>query len=432
MKVLAIMNDYDTPYQTSLISMLLSDPAAWQACSTHFKAEYFDDGLKIVVRYIAKHFEQYGKMPSIEQIIANTHGIEIQKFSEPLDHTEATIDDFEAFVKYRAMENLVLDGIDLIRNGASHVMVEKMQEAAAIHLRATEHPFDGLWTDECQNVEPPVYLIPDWLVQDTVTCVYGAPGAYKTYFMLEAGYCLAAGIPFAGQQVQRTSVAYVAAEGQRGLAMRLEALSEAHQVIPAHNSFRLITQPLNLLDDDAVTRFIRYLGDLEQREKIDFRLVVLDTYSQCISGADENSQAVASKASSAMIRIRRELETTVVYVHHTGKDDSREMRGSDALRANTDGAVKIVKDDEDSPFATAIVKRSKDAPTGGRVRFKMNFQKIPRLAGAKFDGSLVCEFVEEVPIVGVPLPKSGRIIPPLEDVLNHMTPGQVISVKQGT
>jgi hypothetical protein len=156
MKVLAIMNDYDTPYQTSLISMLLSDPAAWQACSTHFKAEYFDDGLKIVVRYIAKHFEQYGKMPSIEQIIANTHGIEIQKFSEPLDHTEATIDDFEAFVKYRAMENLVLDGIDLIRNGASHVMVEKMQEAAAIHLRATEHPFDGLWIDECQNVEPPV------------------------------------------------------------------------------------------------------------------------------------------------------------------------------------------------------------------------------------------------------------------------------------
>ena len=43
-----------------------------------------------------------------------------------------------------------------------------------------------------------------------------------------------------------------------------------------------------------------------------------------------------------MIRVRRELETTVVYVHHTGKDDSREMRGSDALRANTDGAVKIV------------------------------------------------------------------------------------------
>ena len=32
--------------------------------------------------------------------------------------------------------------------------------------------------------------------------------------------------------------------------------------------------------------------------------------------------------------------------------------------------------------------------------------------------------------MGVPLPKSGRIITPLEDVLNHMTPGQVISVKQ--
>ena len=70
--------------------------------------------------------------------------------------------------------------------------------------------------------------------------------------MLEAGFCLATGIQFAGERVQQTSVPYVAAEGQRRLAMRLEALSEAHQVIPAHNSFRLITQPLNLLDDVSV------------------------------------------------------------------------------------------------------------------------------------------------------------------------------------
>ena len=420
--------NYDTPYQTSLISMLLSDPTAWQTCSSHFKDEYFDDGLRIAVRYIAKYYEEYGKMPAVEQITANTHGVEIPKFSEPVEHTEATIDDFEGFIKYRAMENLVLDGIDFIQKGNVAELAAKIHDASEIQVRATEHPFDGLWIDECQDVEPPIFLISDWLVQDTVTCIYGAPGAYKTYFMLEAGFCLAAGVPFAGKPVHQTSVAYVAAEGQRGLAMRLEALSEAHQVVPDRNSFRLITQPLNLLDDEAVTCFIRYLFDLEKREKIDFGLVVLDTYSQCISGADENSQAVASKASSAMIRIRRELETTLVYVHHTGKDESRGMRGSDALRANTDGAIEIVRDDEDSPFATAIVKRSKDAPTGRRVRFKMTFQKIRRLSGHKFGGSLVPEFLDEVAIVGTPLPKSGRTITPLEDVLNHITEGQVCSV----
>jgi hypothetical protein len=286
-----------------------------------------------------------------------------------------------------------------------------------------------LWIDECEAVEPPEFLIADWLVRDTVTCVYGAPGAYKSFFCLEAGFCLAAGIPFSGRAVPQTSVAYVAAEGQRGIALRVEALCASHGVRPQRNSFRLITKPLNLLDDAEVTVFINYLADLERCEAIDFGLVVLDTYSQCIAGADENSQAVASKASSNMIRIRRDLETTVVYVHHTGKDASRGMRGSDALRANTDCAVEVIRDAERNA-ATAHVRRSKDAPTGERIRFNMKFQKVTRLAGAEFDGSLVPEFVAEEPIVGVKLPTEGRTLSWLQDLLNHMSEGQVVSVKQ--
>jgi hypothetical protein len=259
--------------------------------------------------------------------------------------------------------------------------------------------------------------------------VYGAPGAYKSFLCLEAAFCLAAGIPFAGRDVQQTSVAYVAAEGQRGIALRIEALCASHSLRPQRNSFRLITKPLNLLDDAEVTVFINYLAELERREGIDFGAVVLDTYSQCIAGADENSQAVASKASSNMIRIRRDLETTVVYVHHTGKDASRGMRGSDALRANTDCAVEVIRDDE-ANAATAHVRRSKDAPTGERIRFNMRFQKVARFAGAEFDGSLVPEFVGEEPIVGVPMPTGGRTISWLEDLLMHMSEGQVVSVKQ--
>jgi hypothetical protein len=43
--------------------------------------------------------------------------------------------------------------------------------------------------------------------------VYGGPGAYKSFFDLEAAFGLAGGIPFAGKPVSHFSLAYVAAEG---------------------------------------------------------------------------------------------------------------------------------------------------------------------------------------------------------------------------
>lgn len=421
--------DYTTEYQKNLISMLISDHDAWRLCAPHFKPEYFDDNLHSTIRFINAYHTQYATLPAHEQIAAQPNGARIAKFSEPAQHTQATVDSYEQFMRYRGMENVILDGIDLLRSGRANVFLDDVNDAHNLRIQAQPHPFDGLWINECEQVEAPEFLIPNWLVADSVTCVYGAPGSYKSFFCLSAAFCLAAGVSFAGKPVRQTSVAYVAAEGQRGVALRLEALRAAYEVTPARTSFRLITQPLNLLDDEEVGVFIRYLADLERREDIKFGLVVLDTYSQCIAGADENSQAIASKASSNMIRIRRELATTVVYVHHTGKDATRGMRGSDALRANTDGAVEIIRDDEQQA-ATAIVRRSKDASTGERLRFAMRFQKVARLAGKEFDGSLVPQFLEEQPVRVTPLPTAGREVGWLEDLWKQMEREPKISVKR--
>lgn len=91
--------------------------------------------------------------------------------------------------------------------------------------------------------------------------------------------------------------------------------------------------------------------------------------------------------------------------------------------------MEVIRDGE-ANAATALVRRSKDAPTGERIRFNMRFQKVARLAGAEFDGSLVPEFVKEEPIVGVPTPADGRTISWLEDLLMHMAEEEVISLKQ--
>lgn len=417
-------DEYPTQWQSVLIGMLISDPAAWNVCREHFLPQYFDDGLRAAVNFIRSYDVDYHRLPTTEQIIAKT-AVAIERFSEPQDHTDATVSEFSKFVRYRAIENAIFDGVPLLGQGRFDEIIKNTQAAYDLTVGAAESEFGGIWLDECATIEPPSYLIAPWLVKDTVTCVYGAPGSFKSFYCLEAAFRLATGTPFAGRAVEQTSVAYVAAEGQAGIAMRLEALRERHGLTGHRNSVRLITRPINLLDDEEIKRFIQHLMMLERTEGIDFGLVVIDTYSQCIAGAEENSQGVASKASANMIRIRRELRTTVLYVHHTGKDEGRGMRGSDALRANTDGAVLIDRE-ENTLDAVAILKRVKDAPLLGKIRFSMSMQKIARLANQEIDGSLVAEFVPEELIIAANAP--GRPYTVLGHLLQQMVAGQTLSV----
>lgn len=132
---------------------------------------------------------------------------------------------------------------------------------------------------------------------------------------------------------------------------------------PARADLLNITEPLRLLEPAHVSLFISYIWRLEQQHGTKFGLLVLDTYSQCIAGHDENSTEVGS---AAMIRLRRELGVTVLFVHHEGKDKSRGMRGAGALRANTDAAIEISRS-EDALLAEVHMERMKNGEAGARA-----------------------------------------------------------------
>jgi KaiC/GvpD/RAD55 family RecA-like ATPase len=415
--------------QEVLLKMLLSDPAAFAKCRSILNSEHFDSKYQRAARYIIDYCDENKLLPSVEQIKANT-GMIIEKFSEGSLHTDALVKDVESFAKYKAMELAVLDGVELLQTGRAGEIALSVQAALDIRIGDEEAPFQTLWIDETHTVPPPVYLIKPWLVRDTVTCVYGAPGSFKSFFCLQAAFSLATGTPFNGHPVAKTSVAYLAAEGQGGIAMRLDAIKEHSGIYPSHTDMLLITQAVNLLDPASVDTLIRYLKKEEAKNGIKFGVLFIDTYSQCIAGADENSASVASAASASMIKIRRELSTTVVYVHHTGKDETRGMRGSDALRGNTDGAVEIRRGSETAMTACAVVKRAKDVPIGARIDFETKVVAIPRLHGQDIDASLVCVFGSGIG-AAVPLPTAISRMADQQtrrSILSVMNPGDELSV----
>jgi hypothetical protein len=73
------------------------------------------------------------------------------------------------------------------------------------------------------------------------------------------------------------------------------------------------------------------------------KLIIIDTLSRSMPGADENSAIDMTRMISKFGEIIQETGAAIVVVHHTGKDDNKGSRGHSSLKAAADIEVEITK-----------------------------------------------------------------------------------------
>jgi AAA domain-containing protein len=96
-----------------------------------------------------------------------------------------------------------------------------------------------------------------------------------------------------------------------------------------------VNGPINLLDENEVGAFI------EQLRKVNPVLVVVDTLSRCLVGADENAQSAMTTAVDNLDRIRTSVDgLTVLVLHHLNAAGKRE-RGSSVLFGALDTQLRL-------------------------------------------------------------------------------------------
>ena len=203
------------------------------------------------------------------------------------------------------------------------------------------NPLRLLTVPELRKLPPTEVLEGTRFVARGLNIVFGPSGSFKSFYALDASLTVA----------QSRPVVYVAAEGVGGLCRRIDAWCEHYQ--QPSGSIYLLCQEINLLNTDTIKELIKLLSDIKPA------VVVFDTLSRCIPGADENS----AKEMSTVIRnasiIQQALGTTIILIHHTNRAERGE-RGSGTLRgaadamielaANGDGVIRVscskLKDDE--------------------------------------------------------------------------------------
>lgn len=190
--------------------------------------------------------------------------------------------------------------------------------------------------------------LPDWLVgevieAETLCVIYGAPNAGKSLATLDLLYHVAAGKPWRGRDVKRGSVLYISVEGPNGTARRAKAWRAHHGIADGESlPLAFIRVDVDLFNDrKAAKAIVDAVALLESMTGLPCRAVAIDTVNAVTPGMDENSSADVTVFLRNLRTILASTRAAVMPVHHTGKDPSRGLRGSNALLAKAETTLLV-------------------------------------------------------------------------------------------
>lgn len=107
-------------------------------------------------------------------------------------------------------------------------------------------------------------------------------------------------------------------------------------------------------------------------------LVIIDTLNRAAPGADENSSVDRGNIIASAKKLQNLIGGLVLFVHHSGKDKFKGLRGHSSLYAALDSAIEVIKTDTRREWCVA---KSKDDVTGNVYPFKLEIVKVGFIEG---------------------------------------------------
>jgi RecA/RadA recombinase len=193
------------------------------------------------------------------------------------------------------------------------------------------------------------WVIKDIIPQYSVGLIVGESGAGKTFLCLELTTAVSEGRDFFTKPTLKSSVLYIAAEGPFTIPGRLHAARRGGE--PTGNKVAVIelSEKLNLpgVLEKAMEEVEVINQQLVNSGSDPIGLVVIDTMIAAFAVANWNDASEVSEVFDVMKQIQRQLNATVVGIHHHGKNKERGAAGSHYLKGGSDFMVDVYRDDAD-------------------------------------------------------------------------------------
>jgi hypothetical protein len=293
--------------------------------------------------------------------------IKDESFAANAAETEAKWETFTSGrpdgVSYRTLLKAIVDAGrgDLVRALSSNDWDDDIEGDPPPPPR--RHRFARLSIDDLVALPPPAWLVANMVPQGALVQIYGRRKSNKTFVSLDLCLCIATGRPYHGTEVKRGRVTYVIGEGGGArFGDRVLAWCRHNRVDPKELDGWFAVVPMRVAVDskDDLKDFLA--GDTQPCD-----LIVFDTVARSMDG-DENSTADMNRFVKGLDRVREAYSGTVMVVHHSGKDEGRQGRGSTALPGAVDSTIKVSRNAAGQ--TVVAVEEIRDAAPGTSFTFE--------------------------------------------------------------
>lgn len=218
-------------------------------------------------------------------------------------------------------------------------------------------------SDLIANIQEPEWIIEDIMEKDSVIDIYGAPKSGKSFIAIDMALCSSLGIPWQTHKTEQTPIIYLAGEGQRGIARRVQAWEHYYGHSLYDSKMFVSDRGVRFLDEKDHQNLINHIRQVAD-EFGDIGCLYVDTLARNFGAGNENSTEDMNKFIERVDHLKSEFGCCIALVHHTGHSSSGRARGSSVLPAAVDAefAVKRPKDEGEEmkvEFTQTLIKDGK-------------------------------------------------------------------------
>ncbi len=256
----------------------------------------------------------------------------------------------------------------------------RAQEITDMFSQESEHS-EGLRLLDLNDVfdlPDPKFLIDRHIPETGFGLLYGDPGAGKSFLALDMSLAIAFGRhDWHGDEIAARNggrVLYIAGEGSSGFKARARAwIAENLEPDEAKQkpNIKFLFQSINFMKPEDVKRL---LAAVEAAGYDDAAMIVVDTVSRSIPGADENLQKDMTVFVAACDALRMQTGAFVLGVHHTSK--AGEMRGSSVFAGQADVVLQLTRK-KGATIGKLTCAKQKDAPDGWHDHYRLAQVSLP-------------------------------------------------------
>lgn len=241
------------------------------------------------------------------------------------------------------------------------------------------------------------------------------PGSGKSALLTEIAVYCAARLNWRGHKAKEACGVVIFALERGDLSKRrlhAYALRDGLRDLPiaVHSGI------IDLLSPTCVATILDAVGEAGRHFGCGVGVIIIDTFNKGIAagGGDEDKARDQNRVAANLRKVQELLDVHIALVGHTGKDETRGARGSNAHLGDVDLMVQISGD----TIKTAQIVKGNDQPE----RVVARFQLEPYRLGVDSDGEEITTAIVSTELVEAPAarPQSGPKLTPNQKTMFAM------------